>query len=136
MRDEGTTRLATEGESRLLDQVGERRFNDVMQRRIEDAGGGYRVDQMPTMDEVAGQARGDSWRLAGQARAGGERLMDRGRELADEAGRARMAHGLGDWGRSTAQGLSRGEERPPYDAHRVQNAEERRRYYGMRSPDE
>ena len=136
VRDEGTTRLATEGESRLLDQVGERRFNDVMQRRIEDAGGGYRVDQMPTMGEVAEQAREDSSRLAGEARQGGERLMERGRELADEAGRARMAHGLGDWGRSAAQELSGREGRPPYDAHRVQNAEERRRYYGMRSPDE
>ena len=136
VRDEGTTRLATEGESRLLDQVGERRFNDVMQRRIEDAGGGYRVDQMPTMGEVAEQTREDSSRLAGEAREGGERLMERGRELADEAGRTRMAHGLGDWGNSAAQELSGREGRPPYDAHRVQNSEERRRYYGMRSPDE
>ncbi len=136
VRDEGTTRLATEGESRLLDQIGERRFNDVMQRRIEDAGGGFRVDQMPTMGEVVEQARGDSARLASEAREGGGRLMERGRELADEAGRARMAHGLGDWGRSAAQDLSGREVRLPYDAHRVQDAEERRRYYGMRSPDE
>ena len=136
VRDEGTTRLSTEGESRLLDQVGERRFNDVMQRRIEDAGGGYRVDQMPTMGEVVGQAREDSSRLSGEVRQGSERLMGRGRELADDAGRARMAHRLGDWGRSAGQELSGREGRPPYDAHRVQNAEERRRYYGMRSPDE
>ncbi len=136
VRDEGTTRLATEGESRLLDQIGERRFNDVMQRRVEDAGGGYRVDQMPTMGEVVEQARGDSRRLAGEAREGGGRLMERGRELVDEAGRARMPQGLGDWGRSAAQDISGRQERPPYDAHRVQNAEERRRYYGMRSPDE
>ena len=136
VRDEGTTRLATESESRLLDQVGEQRFNDVMQRRVEDAGGGYRVDQMPTMGEVVEQARGDSVRLAVEAREGGERLMERGRELGDEAGRARMSQGLGEWGRSAGQELSGREERPPYDAHRVQNAEERRRYYGMRSPDE
>ena len=136
VRDEGSTRLATVGESRLLDQIGERRFNDVMQRRIEDAGGGYRVDQMPAMGDVMEQARGDSGRLAGEVREGGGRLMERGRELADEAGRARMSQGLGDWGRSAAQDMSGRQERPPYDVHRVQNAEERRRYYGMRSPDE
>ena len=136
VRDEGTTRLATEGESKLLDQVGERRFNDVMQRRVEDAGGGYRVDPMPSAGEMMEQARGDSARLAGQAREGGDRLIERGRGLADGAGRARMSQGLGDWGRSAGQELSGREARPPYDAHRVQNAEERQRYYGMRSPDE
>ncbi len=136
VRDEGMMRLATESESKLLNQIGERRFNDVMQRRIEDAGDGYRADQMPSAGEVVEQARGDSVRIGGQAREGGERLMDRGRELASEAGRGSMSQGLGDWRRSTGQGMSGRQERTPYDAHRVQNSEERRRYYGMRSPEE
>ncbi len=136
IRDEGTTRIATENESRLLDQVGERRFNDVMGRRIEDAGGGFRVDAMPEAGEVLEQAGRDSARLAVEAREGGERLAERGRELAEEAGRTRFSQGLGDWGRSAAQELGGRGERPPYDAQRVENQEERQRYYGMRSPDE
>ena len=70
VRDEGTTRLATEGESKLLDQVGERRFNDVMQRRVEDAGGGYRVDPMPSAGEMMEQARGGQ-RSSRRASSGG-----------------------------------------------------------------
>ena len=136
VRDEGTTRMATENESRLLDQVGERRFNQVMGQRVEDAGEGYRTDTMPEGSEVLQQAGSDSARLARQAREGGERLADRGRELAEAAGRARFSQGLGDWGRSTAQDLSGREVRPPYDTQRVENEEQRRRYYGMRSPDE
>lgn len=136
VRDEGTTRIATENESRLLNQVGEQRFNEVMGRRIEDAGEGYRVDTMPETGEVLQQAGRDSARLAREAREGGERIVERGRELAEEGRRTRFSQGLGDWGRSTAQELGGREDRPPYDAQRVENDEQRRRYYGMRSPDE
>ena len=110
VRDEGTTRIATENESRLLNQVGEQRFNEVMGRRIEDAGEGYRADTMPEAQEVIDQARGDSARLARGAREGGERLADRGRELAEGSRRTGFSQGLGDWGRSTGQELSGREE--------------------------
>lgn len=136
VRDEGTTRIATANESRLLSQVGEQRFNDVMGRRIEDAGEGYRVDTMPDGGEVLQQVGHDSARLAREAREGGERIVERGRELAEERGRTGFSQGLGDWGRSAAHELGGREERPPYDARRVENDEQRRRYYGMRSPDE
>ena len=136
VRDEGTTRIATANESRLLGQVGEQRFNDVMGRRIEDAGEGYRVDTMPDGGEVLQQVGHDSVRLAREAREGGERIVERGRELAEERGRTGFSQGLGDWGRSATHELGGREERPPYDAQRVENDEQRRRYYGMRSPDE
>ena len=136
VRDEGTTRIATENESRLLNQVGEQRFNEVMGRRIEDAGEGYRVDTMPATGEVLQQAGRDSARLAREAREGGERVVERGRELVEERGRTGFSQGLGDWGRSAAHDLSGQGMRPPYDAQRVENDEQRRRYYGMRSPDE
>ena len=136
VRDEGTTRLATSRESQLLGQVGEQRFNDVMGRRTEEAGQGYRADAMPEGREILEQARGDSARLARGAREGGERLAERGRTLADEGRRTGFSRGLADWGRSAGQELSGQEERPPYDAQRVENEEQRRRYYGMRSPEE
>ena len=136
VRDEGTTRIASENESRLLSQVGEQRFNDVMGRRIENAGEGYRVDTMPETGEVLQQVGRDSARLAREAREGGERVVERGRELAEEGRGTGFSQGLGDWGRSAAHELGGREERPPYDAQRVENDEQRRRYYGMRSPDE
>lgn len=136
VRDEGTTRMATENESRLLNQVGERRFNEVMGRRIEDAGEGYRVDTMPGSQEVLEQAGRDSARLARDAREGGERFVERGRELAVEGRRTGFSQGLADWGRSASRELGGRSSHPPYDARRVDNDEQRRRYYGMRSPDE
>ncbi len=136
VRDEGTTRMATENESRLLNQVGERRFNEVMGRRIEDAGEGYRVDTMPDSQEIVEQVGRDSALLARGAREGGERIVERGRELAEEGRRTGFSQGLADWGRSASRELGGREERPPYDARRVDNDDQRRRYYGMRSPDE
>ena len=136
VRDEGTTRMATENESRLLNQVGERRFNEVMERRIEDAGEGYRVDTMPDSQEIVEQAGRDSARLARGAREGSERIVERGRELAGEGRRTGFSQGLADWGRSASRELGGRSSHPPYDARRVDNDEQRRRYYGMRSPDE
>ena len=40
VRDEGTRRMATGGESELYQKLGPVRFNDVMGRRVEDAGTG------------------------------------------------------------------------------------------------
>lgn len=111
-------------------------FDRTWIRRIEDAGEGYRVDTMPATGEVLQQAGRDSARLAREAREGGERVVERGRELVEERGRTGFSQGLGDWGRSAAHDLSGQGMRPPYNAQRVENDEQRRRYYGMRSPDE
>ncbi len=136
VRDNGTPRLASQNESRLLGQVGEERFNDVMGRRFEEAGTGYRVDAMPTREQVVGQARDDTVRIAREVRERGSEVTERTRDAIQDTGI--RAGGLGDVGRGVREEL-RGEERPQaYDAQRASRTERRRRepngeFYGMRT---
>ncbi len=136
VRDNGTPRLASQNESRLLGQMGEERFNDVMGRRFEEAGTGYRVDAMPTREQVVGQARDDTIRIAREVRDRGGEVSERARDAIQDTGI--RAGGLGDVGRGVREDM-RGEERPqPYDAQRASRSERRRRepngeFYGMRT---
>ena len=74
VQDESARRMATGGETQLYNELGERRFNDVMGRRAESAGMTH-VRQEPSV--------GDELR-----RAGGE-ARDLGRGIASGAGTVR-----------------------------------------------
>ena len=74
VQDEGTRRMATGRETQMYNELGERRFNDVMGRRVESAGMTH-VRQEPSV--------GDELR-----RAGGE-ARDVGRSIASGAGTVR-----------------------------------------------
>ena len=136
VRDNGTPRLASQNESRLLGQVGEERFNDVMGRRFEEAGTGYRVDAMPTREQVVGQARDDTVRIAREVRERGSEVTEGTRDAIQGTGI--RTGGLGDIGRGVREEM-RGEERPQaYDAQRASRSERRRRessgeFYGMKT---
>lgn len=136
VRDNGTPRLASRNESRLLGQVGEERFNDVMGRRFEEAGTGYRVDAMPTREQMVGQAREDTTRIAREVRERGSEVSERARDAIQDTGI--RAGGLGDVGRGVREDL-RGKEPPQtYDAQRASRSERRRgepsgEFYGMRT---
>ncbi len=134
VRDERTTRLATEGEAKYFDQVGEARFNDVMGQRFEQEGTAYRVDAVPTRQEVFDQVRTDTPRVAGNARSRGIDMVQRGSEMLDR-GRDAMS----DAGTRTGLGSAGGggETPPPYDTEQQRRSEEQRenreRYYGFRT---
>ena len=136
VRDNGTPRIASRNESALLGQVGEERFNDVMGRRFEDAGTGYRVDAMPTRGQVIEQARTDTARIARAVGDAGGEAVDRGRDAIQDSGL--RAGGLADVGSGMREEI-RGEEQPQaYDAQRAARSERRRRagnseFFGMKT---
>ena len=138
VRDNNTVRLASQNESKLLDQVKEGRFNDVMGRRFADGGTGYKVDTMPSRQEVFRQVTEDTGRAVRGAREQGGEAIERGREVIQDTG-FRGTGGLGDVGESVGEEV-RGDRRPAsYDAARGRRAERSQRespnpqFYGMRT---
>lgn len=116
VRDEGTRRMATGGETELYQKLGQVRFNDVMGRRVEDAGVGT-----PT----AQQAGGRSDAGAGDSQDYGS-FGNVGEELAGGFRRdVERVRGMGRAAREAGQGLTAGQAEnyqaspPAYDAQRA-----------------
>ena len=120
VRDEGTRRMATEGETQLYQNLGQVRFNDVMNRRVEDAGFDASTTQQSSGGAgargggEAGGSQGDS--IFGNVR---EDLVSGFRR---DVGRMRR---VGGFAQSPAQGLGAGQAEAyqaaptPFDAQRA-----------------